>query len=177
MRKFDLVITVSLLLILATGCSTKSAPEGSATPTIGAVDLTPGMIEPGVGIKEVKLGATQAEVEPVLGPPTSQDVNEFVEGQIYLLYHSKGIELTLQDDKVQVITLHAKSGEWSAYTGGTVEGVGVGSTSEEIMAALGTPDEKADQSLTYVKKGLRFRFAQDRAKGARVETLSLVIPE
>lgn len=176
MRLLNLLITLPLLALLASGCPNRFQPKASATPTIEAVTLTPGLIEPAVGIKEVKLGATSAEIEPVLGEPSARDVNEFVEGQVYLLYHSKGIELTLQDDRVQVITLHAESGNWSAYTGGTPEGVGVGSTSSEIVAALGAAEEQAGQSLTYQKKGLKFRFTADREKGARAETLSLVKP-
>jgi outer membrane protein assembly factor BamE (lipoprotein component of BamABCDE complex) len=177
MCKTDLLIFFFLLPILATGCSTKSGPKGSGqpkVPEIAAVTLTAGLVEPGVGIKEVKLGATRAELEPSLGAPSGEDSNEFVEGQTYLLYHAKGVELTLQDDKVQVITLHAKSGDWSAYTGGTAEGAGVGKTSDEIVEALGTPEEEAPRAITYVAKGLKFRFSQDRDKGARAETMSMV---
>lgn len=180
MRKIELLITLFVLSILAVGCSTKSGPEGSAggdQPSIEAVTLTPGSIEPGVGIKGVKLGATLAEVEPELGPPSEQDANEYVQGQVYLLYHAKGVELTMQNDQVQVITLHAKSGKWTAYSGGTAEGIGVGSTSDEIVAALGSPEEEAAQALTYTSKGLKFRFVRDRDQGARAETMSLIKPE
>ena len=176
MRKFELLITLFILAILATGCSTKSDQEGSAgnqAQTIEKVALTPGAVIPGEGIKEVKFGARPAELEPVLGAPSEEDANEYVEGQKYLLYYAKGIELTLQDERVQVITLHAKSGKWSAYSGGTAEGIGVGSTSEEIVAALGTPEEEAAQALTYPSKGVKFRFTRDRDKGARAETMSL----
>jgi hypothetical protein len=177
MRKTKLLIILFLLPILAAGCSTKSGPKGSGSaeaPEIAAVTLTAGLVEPGIGIKEVKLGATKAEVESSLGVPSGQDRNEFVEGQTYLLYHAKGIELTLQDGKVQVITLHAKAGDWSAYIGGTAKGAGVGKTSEEIVAALGAPSEEDPRALTYTAEGLKFRFARDRDKGARAETLSMV---
>ena len=73
MRKIELLITLFIVSILATGCSTKSGPESSAdnqAQTIEKVDLTPGAVTPGEGIKEVKLGATPAELEPVLGPPS-----------------------------------------------------------------------------------------------------------
>ena len=177
MRKSELLIILFLLPILATGCSTRSGPKGSgqkSAPEIAPVTLTAGLVEPGVGIKEVKLDATRSEVESSLGAPTGQDSNEFVKGQVLLLYHNKGIELTLQDDKVQMITLHAKSGDWTAYTGGTTEGVGVGKTSEELVAALGAPEDEAPRALTYGSQGLKFRFARDRDKGARAETMSIV---
>lgn len=180
MRKTNLLIIFFLLSLLLTGCSTKTDPQGSGNskvPQIAEVALTPAMVEPGSGIQEVKLGATRAEVEQSLGAPTGSDRNEFVEGQTYMLYHPKGIELTLQNDTVEVITLHAKNGEWNAYTGGTPEGVGVGKTSEEIVSALGAPEEEAPRALTYVTKGMKFRFAADRDTGARAETLSLVKPE
>ena len=175
MRKTELLIILFLLGVLATGCKTTSTPTSTpgAVTSIEAVALTPGKIEAKVGTEEVKLGATRADVEAKLGKPAVEDTNEFVKGQTYLLYHDKGIELTLQDDKVEQITLHAKHKEWTAYTGGLAGGVGVGSTSDVITKALGAAEEEAPRALTYAGSGLKFRFAADRDSGARAETLSL----
>ena len=173
------ILFLLLVSILAVGCQTADLSESSsANPgKISAVELTPGLVEAGVGIKEVKLGQSKAEVEQSLGAPSETDRNEYVEGQTYLLFHPKGIELTLQDDKVEMITLHAKTGNWSPYTGATPEGVGVGSTSKEVVEALGTADEDAPRSLKYGKKGLWFRFDQNRegdGSNTRAESLSIV---
>lgn len=169
------------LLILAGGCktTTTTAPSGTATPGLIPITLQSGAIEPGVGIKEVKLGQTRAEVEHTLGSPSEQDANEFVKGQTYLLFHSKGIELTLQDDVVQVITLHVEHDKWASYSGGTKEGLGVTSTWQEVEAAFGKPPEEAAQALTYPSQGLKFRFDQKMdgdATQPRVENVSLVPP-
>ena len=84
------------------GCQSQKNPSSTSSqaappPPLKAIALTPGKLEPGIGIEEVKLGQTRAEVENSLGSPDEQDANEFAKGQTYLLYHKRGVELTLQD--------------------------------------------------------------------------------
>lgn len=173
-----------MLCLLVLGCqSGKQTP--TTTPTKAQAELTPvtlasGKIEPGVGIEEVKLGQTRADVEKALGAPDAHDVNEFAKGQTYLLYHKKGIELTLQDDTVEMITLHPTVKEWSPYSGGTAEGMGVTSTAKEISDALGPPDEDAPRVLRYLTKGIVFRFDRNRegdGSNARAESVSVISPQ
>jgi len=171
-----------LLSALVMGCTSKSTPpENTAqTSSLTAIELTPGSIDPGVGIKEIKLGQTRAEIEPVLGVPTGHDRNEFVEGQTFLLYHKAGIELTLQDDRVEMINLHSKNKEWTAYTGATADGIGVTSTAKEITDSLGEAPESAPRAFKYPALGIVFRFDQDRegdGSNARAETVSIVPPQ
>ena len=166
------------------GCQSQQSPsstssQAQAPPPLKALALVPGKVEPGVGIEEVKLGQTRAEVENSLGSPDEQDANEFAKGQTYLLYHKSGIELTLQDDKVEMITIHPEIKKWSAYAGATAEGVGVTSTGKEVEEALGPADEDAPRALRYASKGIVFRFDRNRegdGSNARAESVSVVAP-
>lgn len=179
------VLGLSLVLTLA-GCSKVEVPATATTESPAVVSemqpltLVSGAIEPGRGIKEVQLGQSRAEVERTLGGPSAQDANEFVKGQTYLLFHSQGIELTLQDDKVEMITLHGEDKDWKPYTGATVDGLGVSSTAKEVTASLGKPSDEAPRALLYPEKGVLFRFDVDRqadGTNARVESLSVVAAE
>lgn len=178
---FSLLLGLSLLAG-TTGCNNNATPPVTKTPqsqtsSLQPLELSTGMVEPGAGIKEVRLGQTRAEVEQSLGTPTGHDANEFVKGQTYLLYHTKGIELTLQDDKVEQITLHSKDKDWSAYTGGTEQGVGVTSTAKQVMEAFGPCEDEAPRALRYPARGIVFRFDVDRegdGSNARVDSLSVV---
>ena len=166
------------------GCQSQKNPSSTSSqaappPPLKAIALTPGKLEPGIGIEEVKLGQTRAEVENSLGSPDEQDANEFAKGQTYLLYHKRGVELTLQDDKVEMITVHPEVKKWSAYPGATAEGVGVTSTGKEIEDALGPADEDAPRALRYATKGIVFRFDRNRegdGSTARAESVSVVAP-
>lgn len=179
----NLLVALVSCAILLTGCQKAESPSPSAVASAAPapqVELQAGLVAAGEGLKEVKVGQDRAEVEKSLGEPSAVDSNEFVKGQTYALYHAKGIELAYQDDKVQAITLHTKDKDWAAYTGAVKEGVGPGSTAEQIVAALGEPDEKTAQALRYPKLGLWFRLNKDqksKSGPAWAETLSVQAPE
>lgn len=171
--------------LLFTGCqkSSEQPPTADTVPAVSQmkpVELTPGVLEPGVGVKDLKLGQSRTDAEALLGAPSGQDSNEFVKGQTYLLFHGSGVELTLQDDKIEMITLHGEYKEWKPFTGGTSEGVGVSSTAQEVTQAFGPSSDEAPRALRYPDKGIYFRFDVDRKEdgsNARVESLSIVSPE
>lgn len=174
------VIYTALAVTLTVGCQNPAQPSTAETARVESVQLTPGGLQAGLGIKEIKLGQKKSEVEKELGQPGATDSNEFVKGQTYLLYHDKGIELTLQDDVVEMITVHAKHKEWSAYAGGLTEGVGPGSTAQEVVKALGPAEEDSPRALKYPAKGLWFRFDANRegdGSNTRVESVSVIAPE
>ena len=185
MSKPTYTLLISLTLIILFGCqqndtnSSSSSSGDSAVSKMAAVELTPNLVQPGMGIPEVKLGQSRTEAEQSLGTPTGRDANEFVKGQTFLLFHDKGIELSLQDDKVEMITLHAKSEDWTAYTGGTEKGVGVTSTAKEVEEAYGTSEDSVPRALSY-PSGIKFRLDVNRegdGSNARVESVSIVAAE
>ena len=176
------VLFLFLLSLLATGCQSEKT-NNSGTGDVSskpAVKLVSGTIVGGIGVKELKLGVSGAEAEQILGTPSERDSNEFREGQTFLLFHDKGIELTLQDDKVEVITLHTSTDKWNAYRGATAEGIGVTSSARDVEIAFGTAEEEASRSLRYRSKGLWFRFDKNREgheSQAKVESLSVLATE
>lgn len=176
---------VLLALAVATqGCQKATPPEPQEaypTPTPAVqVDLEAGKVLPGVGLDTIKLGQSQKEVTTALGEPEELDNNEFAPGQVYVLYYSQGIELTFADDKLEVITLHSPTAKWKAYTGATSEGVGVSSSQEDIVKALGEPAADDSRALRYPKLGLWFRLDGDRGttdRAVRAETLQVMKSE
>ena len=182
--KIQLARTLLFLLlvaILGPGCKSQNVNEAK-TPKVVSVptlELTSGLLEPGVGIKEIKLGQSRADAEKAFGPPSEEDQNEYSKGQTYLLFHSKGVELRLQDDKIDMITVFAKQDKWTAYPGGTSEGVGVASNAADINQALGSPEEQAPRSLQYRKKGIMFSLDQNRegdGSNAKAQHVSIIAP-
>ncbi len=173
-----------LVAITTQGCQKATQPEPEAaypTPTPAAqVVLEPGKVSPGVGLDTIKLGQSQKDVIALLGEPEERDNNEFAPGQLYVLYYSQGIELTFADDKLEVITLHSQTAKWKAYAGATSEGVGVGSSQDDIVKALGEPAADDTRALRYPKLGLWFRLDGDRGttdRTVRAETLQVMKPE
>ena len=180
-----LCLAASALLLSA--CQPATAPAGStsATPaTVSATTAPPstlakGEILAGKGIKGVSLDQTKTEIEKTLGAPEEVDSNEYAPGVTYALYYSKGIELNYTDDKLNAITLHKADEKWKAYSGGTEQGLGVGSTVGEISSALGEPDQgEGARALRYRKQGLWFRLDDDKTSdSARAESLQVMKPE
>ncbi len=186
MRK--LFVLVSLTVFLLAGCqqTAESGSSGAATPKAAEsapapqVQLTPGLVQPGVGAGGVKLGQSRAEVEKVLGTPSEVSPNEYVAGQVFCLHQDKGVELVYQDDELAAMHLHAKQENWpNGFNGAVEEGVGPGSSAGEILERLGQPDESKPQALLYSKKGLIFRLnrASDSTEGSWATTVSVQAPE
>ena len=184
-RKSLLGLALTSLLV---GCqqADKAQPQPVATATTAAVStmkpltLTPGSIQPGLGIKEVKIGESKQNVEKAMGAPQGEDSNEFVKGQTYLLYNDKGIELILQDNKVQAITLHSENKDWKPYSGATDTGLGVSSTAAEVSEKMGTAEADAARALRYPSKGIQFLFDVDRhddGSQSRVESIIVHAPD
>lgn len=184
------ILAILTAFSLCQGCNKHDLPAASvsetpptSTPTsalVPTVELTPGKIKPGVGIENIELGQEKKDVEKILGKPEAEDSNEFAPGQTYVLYYSKGIELSYNKDKLEVITLHSTDDSWSYYSGGTDNGLGVGSPSSQIVKALGEPTgQSTSRALRYSKLGLWFRLASDRSSSTDppAETLQIIKPE
>ena len=188
-RPYRRLLTLAVAGLLLSSCQPGSTPsESGVSPTPGErvestttapSSLTAGEILAGQGIKDVSLGQSKTEVEKVLGAPEEVDSNEYAPGQTYALYYSKGIELSYSQDKLNVVTLHGNDDKWKAYTGGTKEGLGVGSSARQISEALGEPDQgEAPRAMRYRKQGLWFRLDAERdSDSAKAESLQVMKPE
>ena len=192
MSRFPLIWGVLLTVALFTGCQNKApyetvetAPETptaaqTGAATVAAIPLTPGKVKAGAGVDDIRIGQSKDEVFKSLGQPEEVDSNEFAPGQTYALFYSKGIELIFNNDKVEVITLHAEDAKWKAYTGATDQGLGVGSSGEDIIKALGEPAPDMPRALRYPKLGLWFRLDADRdskEQTPRAESVQVLKPE
>lgn len=136
----------------------------------------------GVGFEQVALGQSKDEVVQLLGEPEETDSNEFAPGQTYACYYSKGIELTFSDDKLAVITLQSPNADakYQTYTGATEQGLGVGTTAQQIVSALGEPSDVDARALRYPKLGVWFRLDAERtdaSKTPRAQSVQLMKPE
>lgn len=146
----------SLVVLLLLGCSASSPPGPN-----------PGFVQPGVGLREVRLGQTRAEVEKALGSPSETEGNPFNTRNTLALYHGRGIEISYDSDVVGTVVIHPAVAPWSAYQGSTSQGVWVGSTPDGIRKALGPPSKELPQALVY--PGLWVRLDAE----GRVESISL----
>lgn len=161
------------------GGTASPSPASALAAPASPLALAAGEVRAGEGLKEVTLEQTKAEVEKALGTPEEVDSNEYAPGQSYALYYSKGIELSYSQDKLAVITLHGADDKWQAYTGATKEGLGVGSSAQQIAQALGEPDSgDGPRAMRYRKLGLWFRLDADRGSdSAKAESLQVMRPE
>ncbi|MBI3924001.1 MAG: hypothetical protein HY319_00520 [Armatimonadetes bacterium] len=167
-------------ILLVSGCARKEPPLSPGTPAsvspAASADpgrVVAGKIKPGRGVEEVALGESRQDVEKRLGEPAERDSNPFQAENTFGLYYGQGIEISYLGDKVSMIVLHAAGDEWSAYPGGTDEGLWVGSTADEIRGRLGEPPQQLERGLKYPAQGLWFRLAEDGS----VESLSLIPPQ
>ncbi len=177
---FTLILTLGLLVGCQAGPQESRQASDPTPPTkeiLKAEERTPGELLVGVGLKNLHLGATRGEVLEKFGPPSETDENEFVPGQSFFLYHSLGLELTFSGETLEVITLHGNDSPWKAYTGATDEGLGIGSSAEDILTLLGPPTETVPQALRYPEVGILFRLDgdyRDDPGSATVESISIL---
>ena len=153
--RFRLLVPCLVVLLLL-GCSASSPPG----PKLGR-------IQPGVGLEEVKLGQSRADVEKVLGQPSETETNPFNDRNTLALYHSRGIEISYDRDVVGTVVIHPAIPPWSAYQGSTSQGVWVGSTPDGVRQALGPPQKELPQAMVY--PGLWFRMDAE----GKLESISL----
>jgi hypothetical protein len=161
---------------IATELMTPSIPE-DIKPLV--LDLSqnafPFDVRPGDGIGPAKLNMTKEELIAVLGKPDA--VPDFGLGNI-LCYYRYGIEVFLnnKNSKVQWLSCvlrETMAPPYKTFMGKTKEGIGIGSTEEEIIAAFGQPDRRLGQptrgheviGLWYYKKGMSFDLQAGWVKG------------
>ena len=101
------------------------------------------VIEPGIGVGKVKFGMTREELVEIMGEP---EIDQFGS---YLSCPSLGIQYNLSGglpDQIGNIILNpggAANAHRNEFPGKTVEGIGIGSTPEEVIAAWGKPDKES----------------------------------
>ena len=151
MKPFLYVLTLVSLQILV-GCS----DSGIATEGFE--------IKPGVGVGPITLGMKMDEVENYLGKPdrASRRAWEYLNEGMAIVPNRAG------DAVGGILMGDTKGGKLArAFKGKTREGIGMGSTKSEILAAFGKPDNTERQAgveaLTYDSGRSRSVYTFNRA--------------
>ena len=147
------------------GCRKKApAPSrstGNGAPAAGEASL---VIEPRVGVGQVKFGATADQVEQSLGEPSST-----VASGAILVYGNLGLTITFREGAVSAISCgDSKDKDADAVKAcrcRTKEGIGIGSTEEEIIAAYGQPARRRESQLIYTALSARFVVVDGKVIG------------
>lgn len=143
-RRLKVSLVVPVVLLLCFACS--RPPNDS--PVAGGESQT---VEPRTNVGPVKAGMTMDQVIQVLGKPQRETANA-------LEYTSLGFAVIPGPDKVvkavmcgDVTGLNGPLVK--AFKGRTKEGVGLGSTRDEIIKAYGEPtaDEKSQGAREYMR--------------------------
>ncbi len=117
------------------------------------------LIEPGVGVGAVKFGMTVDEMKGVLGKP------DVAATGISFMYKSLGIEVVAKDKETvsaiscgnpHNINTPVVKALGTACKFKTAEGIGIGSTGDQILQAYGDPTKKSDERLLYKDEGIGF---------------------
>jgi beta-lactamase regulating signal transducer with metallopeptidase domain len=137
----------------------------STSPPEIDVDLT---VTPLVGIGSVKFGMSKAEVIAVIGKP-----EKIQDNGASFIYYSKGMSIGFgKISGVNNFNCYTKKAVWPAllkvrdFVGSTEQGIKMGSTENEIVAAFGTPKKRvvdgAQVTLEYKDIGLHFILLKDK---------------
>lgn len=159
-RKILLVSVMTLSLLTLAGCGKQADEDGLPD------SLT---IEPLVGIGPVRFGSTKDEIIAHFGQPDSSSET----GLNYV--SSRGLSFTI-DAELGMRQIKCWSDSWptrlpfrvTAFAGSTKEGIGMGASREQILAAYGQPDRTGTdakgvfENLHYDKLGIKFSLWQDR---------------
>jgi hypothetical protein len=142
-------------MLFAVGCSDNHKPEPSGT----ASDSPPEIIQPNVSVGKVHAGMTVKQVEAELGKPDYTTANA-------LEYSKRGFAvMPNREGLVQVVMCGDVTGNNGPFVqrfhAKTKEGIGLGSTRDELIKAYGEPsnDEKFPgnrESMRYDPLGITF---------------------
>ncbi len=160
------ILLLSLLMVslLALVSCAKKVDEDESRDEI--------IIEPLVGIGPVRFGSSKDQVIEHFGRPDKV----MAEGTKLNYVASKGLGFTV-DSELGLQMIQCWSDNWptklpfavTTFVGRTKEGIGIGATQEEIVAAYGQPDRTGTdsykgviQGLDYDKLRIKFSLWQDK---------------
>lgn len=163
-EKEILLLSLLMVSLLALVSCAKKVDEDESHDEI--------IIEPLVGIGPVQFGMSKDQVIEHFGRPDKV----MAEGTKLNYVSSKGLGFTV-DSELGLQMIQCWSDNWptelpfdvTTFTGRTKEGIGIGATQEEIVAAYGQPDRTGTdsnkgviQNLSYDKLRIKFSIWQDK---------------
>ncbi|RCS55910.1 hypothetical protein DTL42_00525 [Bremerella cremea] len=127
-----------------------------------AEEATHLVLKPQKGIGDIHFGMSRSEIVAILGEPEVTINSEYT-----LKYPSMGLELQLaghvQLGRLGIIVVSNRGAYQHSFPGQTEEGIRIGSTREEVIAAYGEPSRHSNAALiSYPWNGLTFSFAKGR---------------
>lgn len=137
----------------------------STGPAAGAVAVRPGM-----GTEAVALGATQEQIRARLGPPGK--VVDHLPLSYLFAYPELGLEIDFVVPSGQAEVIFFYGHNWDGHGHAavqTAEGIGFGSSREEVRRVLGEPagsdeaytlDRRLHTAWMYYTAGIQFHFDQ-----------------
>ena len=153
MTKTSAAVAISLL----SSCASSQSPEAwEERIRASARSNPPLLVVPGQSVGNIFLGMTRSDVRGILGPRRGD--------QAPWEYLTRGYALIFSDDGVAAILGGAgcppDSALVDAFKGRTAEGLGMGSSRAQILAAFGEPqrDRRSGDAeyLTYSRIGIEF---------------------
>jgi hypothetical protein len=121
---------VVVALLIAAGCS-KQKPPTESKPAAPEVDSKPPvLVHPNSGVDKVQKGMTKEQVETAMGKP--EKINSK-----WWFYMDRGMVVAFGDNGV---LFNIKC--FGPFAGVTKEGIGIGSTRAELLAAYGNPSQE-----------------------------------
>ena len=150
--KHMFMLAAASLLIAVSGC--KKDDDG------GNSDAD---IQPGVGLKEIRIGDTAQKAFDVLGTVTDSHIE--INGIFFhfLLYINKGIIINFEPTDSETLDPNTKILAISLidpYSGKTDSNIGIGSTRADVIAAYGQPDSIDTDGESY-DIGITFQYDND----------------
>jgi hypothetical protein len=132
----------ALISLLAIGCRQEQRAQDS--------------VEPGRALAGVRLGTTRDELSTQLGTP-KQTIGPDRNGRTALSF--PGGFSVVCDSNAVVVSVQAGK----LFQGRTKEGIGIGSTKEDVVRVFGQPERTAPNTDTsadiyYLKRGLRLKI-------------------
>ena len=164
-REILLLSLLTVILPALVSCE-KKADENGATEEL--------IVEPLVGIGPVQFGMSKEEIIEHFGQPDKIHTQTRGTKLNYVASQGLGFEV---DSELGLQKIQCWSDNWPTrlpfavmtFTGRTQEGIGIGVTQEEIVAAYGQPDRTSTdsnkgiiQGLEYDKLRIEFALWQDK---------------
>lgn len=140
------------------------------------------IIEPGERIGRIRLGGKLDEVTAIIGKGVERGPGKLWPSSTLYTWDSIGLWLIADNETGVLLWI---SVEWivgsSSWTGlHTREGLGLGSTEEDVLSTMGAPSRTfADaygKSIYYDNKGIRFTFLATAPLAGQVAVIRVVRP-
>ena len=162
------------------------APEGYEVEHVAMLDAAENaellVVSPKTGIGPVAFGSYAESIVEFLGKPSQRQIyapatlpgsDQPGQGFEYLIYNSLGLEIGVNSE-YGVTTIRCQSQKRNGptvrdFAGQTTEGIRIGSTVAEVIAAYGKPERETEETVHYIRLGWLFWVLEGKVVGFEVQ--------